>query len=90
LCRSTRWRAVPIARQHFDYNFHTALQNQPGSQITPALQAFYWLVREQLNLQAALEWASAGGEPARAQALSRLMHEDFHYSGIHRMQVPRT
>ena len=75
------------ARQHFDYYFHAALQNQPGSQTTPALQAFHWLVREQLNLQAALEWASACGEPARAQELARLMHTDFHGYGVHRLDA---
>jgi DNA-binding SARP family transcriptional activator/predicted ATPase len=76
----------PIARQHFDYYFHTALQNQPGHHAAPSLQAFHWLVREQLNLQAALEWASAHGEPARAQELEQLMHADFHGFGVHRLQ----
>jgi len=78
-----------IARQHFDYYFHTALQNQPGLQITTALQAFHWLVREHLNLQAALEWASACGEPAQAQELAQLMHADFHGFGVHRLQAPQ-
>jgi DNA-binding SARP family transcriptional activator/predicted ATPase len=80
-------QTASIARQHFDYYFHTALQNQPGSQITPALQAFHWLVREQLNLQAALEWASACGESVSAKELARLMHTDFHGYGVHRLET---
>jgi predicted ATPase/DNA-binding SARP family transcriptional activator len=82
--------AGTIYQRHFDYYFQAVRQNQPEQQDGAALQAFHWLVREQLNLQAALDWASAGGDPARAQELARLMHADFHGFGVHRLQAPRT
>lgn len=71
-------------RDHFQYYYQTARQNQPEAQKPIDFQVFHWLVREQLNLQAALEWATIWEDPASAQELARLMHTDFHGFGVHR------
>jgi len=76
-----------IRKRHFEYYFQTAQQNQPGQLVNSELQTFHWLVVEQLNLQAALEWVNAHGKSATTQELNRLIHADFHGYGIHRMDT---
>jgi hypothetical protein len=53
-----------------------------------ALKAFMWFVKEQPNLQTALEWARSG-EPPRdlvgAKRLSEIIHQDWHGHGTHRL-----
>ncbi len=74
-------------RDHFQYYYQTARQNQLDLQKPIDFQVFHWLVREQLNLQAALEWAMTSEDPANTQELARLMHTDFHGSGVHRLDT---
>ncbi len=77
-----------IARQHFEYYLAEAQNMNTNLHSPVALKAFMWFVKEQPNLQTALEWARSGEpprDPAGAERLSEIIHRDWHGHGTHRL-----
>jgi predicted ATPase/DNA-binding SARP family transcriptional activator len=83
-----------INQRHFDYYANLAEKNEADLRHgADPFQAFFWMVKERSNLQAAYEWA-AGGDPPRdevaAGRLLKCMHEEFHKTGSHDQKMLRT
>jgi predicted ATPase len=75
-----------VNQRHFEYFLRTAEQNEANLQGGNSFKAFFWLVKEQPNLNAAFEWASAGAPPRDeigARRLAECMHPELHKAGVH-------
>jgi predicted ATPase/DNA-binding XRE family transcriptional regulator len=74
-----------VYQQHFDYFLNAAELNEARLFSGDAFSAFRWLVREQPNLEAALERAASRdceGNDLKLKRLVALMHPELHKTGI--------
>jgi predicted ATPase len=83
--------------RHYAHFLRMAEANEGRLQQGPSLfgefqekfAAMFWLIREQANLQAALEWSLQGDPPrdaAGAQRLRAAMHQRWHGYGVHLLE----
>lgn len=76
-----------IRRRHADYYLHAAESKELDAGAAGSFAFFHWLVTEQPNFHAALQWTRQH-DPESADRLAALARLDLHGGGVHQMRPP--
>lgn len=74
-----------IQRRHYEYYLASARSHDDAVRSSLSLAGFHWLVVEQPNLLAALEWARTV-DAETVERLTSVMHRERHNTGVHIMR----